>query len=182
MSLLGAARLIHQHRRRPVLGLAASVLALTALAIVLDGRVHVASVGPDTPGTADSRVLRDSLGVCRATLPSGWRPARGGVIRADGPEGSSAEILLGVGTGSWKDDKAVVRRLFAEAAVSVLEDDTDALILAIEPAGRLGYSVVAVRPGKAGYCWVRMHAGSLRVPARLLADFAAIGASVEALP
>lgn len=182
MSLAGAAEPIHRRWPAAVLGLAVGVLAMTALVMLRGGCVHIVSARPDTPEAADSRVLRDSLGICQVTLPPGWRPAQGGALHADGPEGSSAEIRLGVGAGTWEDDKAAVRRLFDEPPVTVLEDDAHALVLEIGPAAQRGYSVVAVRPGKASYCWVRVRAGSLRVPARLLADFAVIGASVAPLP
>lgn len=182
MSLADAANPIQRRWWVGVLGLAAVALAMTALVVVRGACVHAASTGPDTPDSPDSRVLRDSLGICRVTLPPGWRPARGGVLRADGPEGSSAEIQLGVGAGTWEDDKAAVRSSYDKPSVTVLEDDAEALVLEIEPAAQRSYSVVAVRPGKSGYCWVRLHAGSGRVPARLLADFAAIGASIAPLP
>lgn len=101
------------------------------------------------------------------------------MIWAYGPENSSAEILAGAASGTWEDAKTMARNLFDGSSLRLLRDDSTALSLEVALPGQAGYSVLEVRPGKAGYCWVQLHSDSVDARARLAADFAAIGASVQ---
>jgi hypothetical protein len=64
------------------------------------------SSGPSGSGT---QVVKDSMGLCQMTIPEGWRVGKTGVIWAYGPEGSSAQLLIGPGSGTWEEEKLMAK-------------------------------------------------------------------------
>jgi len=161
-------------------------IALSTLVLLLMGCNSGGAAQLNSPAGPSTQVVSDSMGMCQMTIPDGWHPDKKGSIGAYGPEGSKAELLVGAGAGAWESEKTMVKNFYLAGApvgqkITILRDDKDALIFDTQPGGSPGYTLVAARPRKSGYCWVTLTSNAAEAREKLAGVFKSIAASVKSL-
>lgn len=103
----------------------------------------IASVGCTSGGATQAggladpatQIIKDSMGLCQMTIPEGWKHGKTSVTWAEGPEGSKAELLAGAGTGTWEQEKTMVRNLYFGQTIKIIQDDSSGLTFEVpQPA------------------------------------------------